>query len=214
MRRSLTLPAASLALLLGSLAAEPAAGAEIVLLQDVPSRQEVNCILFGRCASKSGYTTRQVRFKTGAAPAAGAPPPPQQDQAVAATPATPAAAEPAVGEGSRGTVLGLNIHFAYNSTEIMPDSQPYLARLGEVLSEPDNAAARLVIVGHTDDAGSDEYNLSLSRRRAEAVKIHLARDYGIEPDRLSVEGAGEHELLPGLDGIDPQNRRVEFYASK
>jgi outer membrane protein OmpA-like peptidoglycan-associated protein len=184
-----------------------------VLLQDVPSRQEVNCILFGRCAPNSGYTTRQVRFKTGAAPTVAAPPQ-QQDQAVAAAPATPAAAEPAAGEGGRGTVLGLNIHFAYNSTEIMPDSQPYLARLGEVLSEPDNAAARLVIVGHTDDAGSDEYNLGLSRRRAEAVKIYLARDYGIEPDRLRVDGAGEHELLPGLDGADPQNRRVEFYASK
>jgi outer membrane protein OmpA-like peptidoglycan-associated protein len=214
MNRSMVFSATSLALILGAVAADRAAGTETVLVQDVPSQQELNCILFGRCTPDRDYATRQVRFKTTEVPppvAQSAGPP-----AVATAPGTQpfAASVSPSGESDRGTVLGLNIQFEYDSTVIMPESEPYLQRLGEVLKEPDNAGAPLIIVGHTDAVGSDEYNLHLSLRRAESVRSYLIEGYAIEPGRLLIQGMGERELLPALGGFDPRNRRVEFYAPK
>jgi outer membrane protein OmpA-like peptidoglycan-associated protein len=148
-----------------------------------------------------------VRFKDEASAAAPPRPAATVTAAAAASP-TPAADEPS------GTVLGLNILFAYDSTEILPESRPYLERLGEVLREPGNAGARIAVVGHTDAAGPDGYNLELSRRRARAVEAYLEGSHGIDPGRLGVRGMGEGRHLPGLDGLDPRNRRVEFYAQK
>jgi outer membrane protein OmpA-like peptidoglycan-associated protein len=133
-----------------------------------------------------------------------------------ATPASASASAsaPASAGEPPGTVLGLNILCAYDSAEILPESRPYLERLGEVLREPGNAGARIAVVGHTDATGPDGYNLELSRRRARAVEAYLAGSHGIDPGRLGVRGMGEGRPLPGLDGLDPRNRRVEFYAQK
>ncbi len=194
-------------------AARPVAAAEVVLYEDVPSARELNCVLFARCTrSLSASTSRSVRFKDEAAPAAAVPPRPAAtvtaSAASSSAPAPPAAGEPP------GTVLGLNILFAYDSTEILPESRPYLERLGEVLREPGNAGTRLAVVGHTDAKGPDAYNLDLSQRRAVAVEAYLARNHGVDPGRLGVWGMGEGRPLPGLDGLDPRNRRVEFYTQK
>jgi len=214
-------PAALLAaLLLGgggalaaALTAQPAVAAEVVLYEDVPSARELNCVLFARCTRSLGVSTsRSVRFKDDAA-AAAVPPRPAATVTAAAAASSPAPA-PAAGEGPPGTVLGLNILFAYDSTEILPESRPYLERLGEVLREPGNAGAKLAVVGHTDAKGPDAYNLDLSQRRAVAVEAYLARAHGVDPGRLGVWGMGEGRPLPGLDGLDPRNRRVKFYAQK
>lgn len=196
--------------ILAAAAGRPAAAAEVVLYEDVPSARELNCVLFARCTrSLAAPVSRSVRFKDEAAAAAV---PPRPAAATATTVATaPAAAED---EPPAGTVLGLNILFAYDSTEILPESRPYLERLGGVLSEPGNAGARLAVVGHTDAAGPDGYNQGLSLRRARAVEAYLAGAHGVGPGRLGVRGMGEGRPLPGLDGLDPRNRRVEFYAVK
>ena len=70
---------------------------------------------------------------------------------------------------------------------------------------------RYVILGHGDRAGSDDYNLALSLRRAEAVRDYLLTRglsfWAIE----RVEGLGETRLmLDTADGVaEPQNRRAE-----
>ena len=70
---------------------------------------------------------------------------------------------------------------------------------------------RLNVTGHTDRAGSEQYNMALSLRRANAVKSALVRE-GIPPDQIAVVGRGESQnLVPTQDGVrEAQNRRVEI----
>ena len=70
---------------------------------------------------------------------------------------------------------------------------------------------RLILTGHADRAGTDAYNLTLSRRRADAVRAEFAK-IGIPVDDVSVLAKGESEpLLPTPDGArEPRNRRVEI----
>ncbi|MBL0925741.1 MAG: OmpA family protein [Sphingomonadaceae bacterium] len=70
------------------------------------------------------------------------------------------------------------------------------------------------VIGHTDRSGSDSYNDSLSRRRAEAVAARLQAS-GLSPSALTVSGRGESEpKVSTADGErNPTNRRVEVTAS-
>ena len=76
----------------------------------------------------------------------------------------------------------------------------------------DNAAVRVKIIGHTDSDGDDNSNLALSKKRAEAVKNSLAKDFGVEAARMDTDGKGEAE--PASPNTSPENkannRRVEF----
>ena len=132
---------------------------------------------------------------------------PPAEAAVASTaPIAPAPPPPA------GTALGMNILFEYNSTNVLPESVPYLERLGEVLNLPENQGKVINIIGHTDATGSSAYNQGLSEQRALAVGQYLVDAWHISPDRLGVEGRGEAQPLAGTDPNDGVNRRVEFYA--
>jgi outer membrane protein OmpA-like peptidoglycan-associated protein len=67
------------------------------------------------------------------------------------------------------------------------------------------------IVGHTDAAGSEEYNLELSARRAKAVRDYLMHHFGFPSQRFSVIGRGETEPIADNDSVEGryENRRVE-----
>jgi outer membrane protein OmpA-like peptidoglycan-associated protein len=73
---------------------------------------------------------------------------------------------------------------------------------------------KLNIIGHTDSDGSDEANLELSQRRAQAVKVALVEDFGISGERFTIEGQGEAK--PVAENTSPEgkaaNRRVEFVS--
>jgi outer membrane protein OmpA-like peptidoglycan-associated protein len=73
------------------------------------------------------------------------------------------------------------------------------------------AVQRLNVTGHTDRAGTEQYNLALSMRRANAVKDVLVRE-GLSADQIVVIGKGETQpLVPTADGVrEAQNRRVEI----
>jgi outer membrane protein OmpA-like peptidoglycan-associated protein len=109
--------------------------------------------------------------------------------------------------------VGLPIEFAYNSTEILQDSKPFLDEVGKMLTMADFANKRLIIEGHTDAAGSDSYNLALSKRRARAVSDFLVQNYGVSRKRLQTNGLGEQRPLSGRDPYDEVNRRVQFYSA-
>ncbi|MCB1993608.1 MAG: OmpA family protein [Geminicoccaceae bacterium] len=191
---------------------------DTVIFQDVPTVDELNAVLFGKPADPAAppIKTRAIRFHGAAAaspppasvpaqvPAQAAPP---AEAAVASTePMAPAPPPPA------GTALGMNILFEYNSTNVLPDSLPYLERLGEVLNLPENQGKVINIIGHTDATGSSAYNQGLSEQRALAVGQYLVDVWQISPERLGVEGRGENQPLAGTDPNDGVNRRVEFYA--
>lgn len=122
-----------------------------------------------------------------------------------------ASTDPEAGAAPSGTAVGFNIRFAFNSAELLPDTLPHLDRMGETLRSEQAGGRSVVIVGHTDASGSDEYNLRLSEKRAEAVLAYLADRHGVAPERLRIVGRGEQQPLPGHDPFDGANRRVEFH---
>jgi outer membrane protein OmpA-like peptidoglycan-associated protein len=84
-----------------------------------------------------------------------------------------------------------------------------LDHLIKLLNE--NPTIRVEISGHTDDAGSDEYNLKLSAGRAESVVKYLTSK-GISSNRLQAKGYGETQPIVPNDTPERQamNRRTEF----
>jgi OOP family OmpA-OmpF porin len=114
---------------------------------------------------------------------------------------------------SEDNAVGLPIEFAYNSAQISESSVPFLTEIGKMLSLPDFASKNLIIEGHTDAVGSDDYNRYLSKNRAEAIKNYLIENYQIQSSRLVVKGFGESEPLQGTDPNDGVNRRVQFRSA-
>ncbi|MGH8581068.1 MAG: OmpA family protein [Gammaproteobacteria bacterium] len=79
----------------------------------------------------------------------------------------------------------------------------------------DQPFKRIVAFGHADTSGSDQHNMDLSQRRAEAVKSALA-ELGVQADTIETEALGETQpLVPTDDGVrEPQNRRVEIVIER
>jgi outer membrane protein OmpA-like peptidoglycan-associated protein len=71
-----------------------------------------------------------------------------------------------------------------------------------------NPAETFLIEGHTDAVGTDNANLALSDRRAEAVAEALTNAFGIPPENLATQGYGERYLKVNTDAPERQNRRV------
>jgi OmpA-OmpF porin, OOP family len=107
-----------------------------------------------------------------------------------------------------GSILH-GIGFAFDSADILPESEPVLAELFEGLSA--DTAASIVVEGHTSSEGSDAYNQDLSERRAQAVVDDLVQR-GIQADRISATGKGESEPIASNDDESGRslNRRVEI----
>ncbi|MFO7288956.1 MAG: OmpA family protein [Bacillota bacterium] len=102
------------------------------------------------------------------------------------------------------------ILFDFDSSRLRSEAYPILKDIAESLK---NAKGyEMIIYGHTDSKGSDEYNLKLSQRRAEAVRKALVERYGVSPEILSAEGLGEkYPVAPNDTEANRQkNRRVEF----
>lgn len=106
-----------------------------------------------------------------------------------------------------------NIEFPFGSDEIKYRGKVILDRVCQILQKYENYD--VLIEGHTDDIGKEEYNLELSERRAKAVNNYLA-GRGIRIDRLSFVGMGETiPLYPNTnDENRRRNRRVEFMLIK
>lgn len=92
-----------------------------------------------------------------------------------------------------------------------------MREVASILNAPDVRDRKIFIDGHTDNVGNRSANLSLSKRRAEAVRRALI-DNGIDPSRLTSRGFGDaHPVLAnhrpnGTDDPEAraQNRRVEL----
>jgi len=105
--------------------------------------------------------------------------------------------------------VDLEIYFDYKSTAISAKAAPELSALGKALKDPELAGSRFMIAGHTDAKGSDQYNLSLSERRAEAVKRYLVERFGLSADTLMAVGYGKEQLKDKDNPYSAKNRRVQ-----
>ena len=101
------------------------------------------------------------------------------------------------------------VNFALDSAELTGDAKKELNKIIDVLKDPKVKDADVIIAGHTDAKGSQEYNQKLSERRALAVKLYLAQN-GIDKKRLTATGYSKDKLLLPKDPFNALNRRVEF----
>ena len=104
--------------------------------------------------------------------------------------------------------VDLNVVFENNSAEIKSDSMTDVQRLADFMTEYKNTS--VVIEGHSSAAGSAKYNLTLSQKRADAVKDLLISKFNLETSRLSAKGFGETQLISKGDTAADHdvNRRV------
>ncbi len=106
--------------------------------------------------------------------------------------------------------LDLDIHFDTGSWQITPDQMDRLAMVAQALNRAitDNPREVFLIEGHTDAVGSEDDNLSLSDRRAEAVAVALTEEFHVPAENLVTQGYGEQELKVPTEGASRTNRRV------
>ena len=102
------------------------------------------------------------------------------------------------------------IYFDFASDKIKPESEPVLREIADALNH--NPTWKLRVEGHTDNIGGDDYNLDLSQRRAEAVKLALVTRYHIAAERLTPKGFGATRPKEPNDTLAgrARNRRVEL----
>jgi len=106
-----------------------------------------------------------------------------------------------------------NIEFEFDRYDILPKSLPIIKRISEILKKyPDY---EIEIHGHTDNKGSENYNLNLSKKRAESVFKELVKE-GIPPKRMKTKGFGFKYPIKDNSTEEGRrkNRRVEFILKK
>lgn len=120
-----------------------------------------------------------------------------------------AAARAAAASGSLRSTLTAMVHFDYDQSDLRPEDRAILDAKVPILQA--NSGVMIRVSGHTDERGSDEYNLALGQRRAAAVKAYLMQ-HGIAESRIQTVSYGEER--PIAQGSDEaaysQNRRAEF----
>ncbi len=111
---------------------------------------------------------------------------------------------------SLGKVALYGILFDTGKSDIKSESAGELKEVAVFLK--DNPEVSVYIVGHTDNVGSSQTNIALSKSRGEAVKKYLVSAHGIDPNRLSGEGAGSLCPVASNETEDGRklNRRVEI----
>jgi len=104
--------------------------------------------------------------------------------------------------------------FEYNSSELRESARVGLMKLGTLIDL--NPGLYCWIDGYTDLFGGDEFNYTLSQRRAESVKRYLTESLGIKAERIFPRGFGKMQPKVTAGSIDDQaaNRRVEIKMRK
>lgn len=106
--------------------------------------------------------------------------------------------------------VNLQIEFAFDSAVVEPSQIVKLEQMCRVMKESDIQLFR--VVGHTDAAGTEEYNKQLSMLRSREVARYLVNDCGLSPSRIETVGLGEQFLANPTAPRAGENRRVEFQA--
>ena len=103
----------------------------------------------------------------------------------------------------------LDFNFEFNSSDVNQTTARYLEDLAKALN--DNPELQIKLVGHTDNIGSEKFNLKLSQYRAQTMKDYLVGK-GVDASRISTEGKGMEEPLNdnSTDEERALNRRVEL----
>ena len=116
----------------------------------------------------------------------------------------------------RGMVITLSgaVLFASNKSELLPSAQRKLGDVANALSQQDPKST-MVVEGHADSQGADEFNQTLSQKRAESVRAYLITK-GISAERLTAQGFGETRPIADNASAEGRanNRRVEIVVQQ
>ncbi len=120
----------------------------------------------------------------------------------------------AAGLGEAGHIALYGIYFDTDKAVIKPESRPTLEEIAKLLGT--DPALKIILVGHTDNQGAYDYNMDLSKRRAQAVLERLTGEFGVAAGRLRAAGVGY--LAPVASNAAESgralNRRVELVEDK
>ena len=195
----------------------------------------IGCMLFlsfgallsGGCAKKDMVRTDESTpaYQTPATPETTTPgtdeaPDSEKSQPMTETPTSDSSIkqEPAAEEtpGTRISQLQSElqkIYFNFDAADLSEDARSVLLKNAELLLK--NPSVKVKIEGNCDERGSDDYNMALGERRAQAARDYLV-NLGVQPDRLSTITYGEEN--PAEQGEDEatmaKNRRAEFVIVK
>lgn len=105
--------------------------------------------------------------------------------------------------------VALQVNFATDKTDILPDSMPQIDQVAQLLK--DDLALKLAVNGHTDNTGDAAHNQALSEGRANAVMAAIVAK-GIDAARLSAKGFGQNQPVAdnATETGKAKNRRVEL----
>lgn len=193
-------------LLLALLAAAGTALAGDVMLYrqgERPSPEDVARMLLGEPADEQAIPirTRGIRLLPDA-PERETLPPKKEIERIARDPVPTKAA---------ASSFALQVQFPFDSAVLQPDMFEALDAVAEGIRLA-GGRIHVVIEGHTDASGSPDYNMNLSRRRAESVKNYLVLRHGLPAGSFRVVGKGEYDPLVRENPFAPENRRVQFRA--
>jgi len=107
--------------------------------------------------------------------------------------------------------MSSEVSFDFNSSSIKSTFYSPLNKMADIMAR--YPQTQIVVVGHTDNVGSEQYNLELSLRRANSVADYLIQN-GVAQSRMGTEGRGELEPIASnaTESGRSQNRRVEIYV--
>ncbi|WP_319467094.1 peptidoglycan-associated lipoprotein Pal [uncultured Pseudodesulfovibrio sp.] len=137
-----------------------------------------------------------------------APPPPPEEPKVDEA-ALAAEAEARAKAEAKEELTSVTIHFAFDSYELDEEARAVLALKANIMRR--YSGFRVVIEGHCDERGTEEYNLALGERRARAAYEHLVI-LGVAPERMSIVSFGEERPANPAHNETAwaENRRDEF----
>jgi len=119
--------------------------------------------------------------------------------------------------GKEGTIsIGEAVLFDFDDDKLKPEGRNTLRDVGEklkrFLEDPEHSNLSVVIEGHTDKTGQDDYNMKLGADRALSVYDFLTQQVRINPEEydISISSQGEHHPIPGFE-YEQESRRIEIH---
>jgi OmpA-OmpF porin, OOP family len=117
--------------------------------------------------------------------------------------------QPAGTGTSQMPAVGLDIKFKLGSAELTDDAKDQVKQLADAIKSEQLSKYHFLVEGHTDSTGRPDANMTLSKRRAEAVKNYLVSTYSVPRSRLESIGRGQSMPINASNPADPANRRVQ-----
>ena len=123
----------------------------------------------------------------------------------------PAPAAPVV--NYEKSTISASALFDYDSSDLKEEGKVAMSDLKKSIKARDTSVVSIDVIGHTDNTGSEEYNMDLSIRRAEAVREYMV-SHGVDASKINVYGEGESNPAASNETKDgrAENRRVDIHV--